>query len=206
MFTSVQQQSPDNSYVDLAVFSSRDVEEEVREIAVALVNVRPLGQDLPERRDTFFRCALVRPTQFSVEIINHANVFPKLRWIRRILSRCVAQLRSFTARINKIAPRGYVETSVGNIQCETIEGRFAESDDGTDTSPSRGRRGSLITITGRRMQSGARRCVAICTKGSRAVHDLDMTLSMNDQDFGRLKALLFRALYKNALYGNFFSR
>lgn len=137
VFTSVQQQGPDNSYVDLAVFSPRDVEEEIREIAIALVNVCPLGEDLPERLDAFFRGAVVGTTQLPVEIIDHSNIFPKLRRIRRILSRGIFQSRSLTARIDKITS-GYVETSVGNVQCETIEGRFAESDDGTDTSPSRG--------------------------------------------------------------------
>lgn len=204
VFTSVQQQSPDNSYVDLAVFRPRDVEEEVREIAVALVNVRPLGEDLPERCDTFFRCALVRPAQLPIEIVDHPDVFPKLRRIRRILSRRIFQSRSFIPRVNKIAP-GYVETGVGNVQCETIEGRFAESDNGTDTSPSRGRGGSLITLTGRRRMQRARRCVAVRTKGGRAVHDLDMTLSMNDQDFWETESSPWNSeLCTKMLYENFF--
>lgn len=46
MFTSIQQQSPDDSYVDLAVLGSCHVEEEVRESTVGLVDVGPLGEDL----------------------------------------------------------------------------------------------------------------------------------------------------------------
>lgn len=152
------------------MFGSRHVEEEVREITVALVDVRPLGEDLPERRDAFFRRALVGWTELPLEVLDHPDVLPELRQIRRILTQRSVQSRPFATGVNEIVP-GCTKTGVRNVQREAIE----MGDNGTDASPSRGRRDGLILLINRRIQR-TRGCVAGRAKGSRAVHDLDMTL------------------------------
>lgn len=131
-FTSIQQQSPNNPYVDLAVFGSRHVEEEIREITIALMDVRPLGEDLSERRDAFLRRALVGRTESPLEILDHPDVLPELWKIRCILSQRSVQYRPCATGINEIAST-CSKTGVRNVQRETIEG---VSDNRTDISPS----------------------------------------------------------------------
>jgi len=116
------------------MLGTRYVEKEVREFAFALVNVRSLGKDLPERRDAFFRCALIGRAELPVEVLDHPDVLPELRQITlRGVQSC-----SCAAGVNVIGT-GYVpETGVGNVQREIIEPRS--------------RWGGLILLAERRMQ------------------------------------------------------
>lgn len=100
------------------MFGSRHVEEEVREITVALVDVSPLGEDLPKRRDTFFRRALVGRAELPFEVLDHPDVLPEMRQIGRILLHRSAHCRLYTTGINEISP----ETGVRNVQREINKG------------------------------------------------------------------------------------
>lgn len=118
------------------------MEEEIREITVTLVDVHPVGEDLPERRDTFFRRALIGRAELLLEVLDHADILPELRQIRYILSRSV-HCRSFATGVNEIASK----TGVRNVQREINESRFRfEALGGLNTFPSRGRRDSLISL------------------------------------------------------------